>query len=100
MKWKLPKWQTIMYRTTQIMVVLPSIMGLVVMWIDRETGQAFLGTASSFFVLLAYLEIRKLKDWGEHNLSELVRVAEISARAAYKLKQRGGSVAVNGKEIN
>lgn len=74
-------------------------LGLILVWFIPWVGQALIWNSLVFLCWVVYFEVRGLKDWGEHNLEQLVKMAEVSAAAAYKVKQHGGKVIVSGKEM-
>lgn len=74
-------------------------LGLILVWFIPWVGQALIWNSLVFLCWVVYFEVRDLKDWGKHNLEKLVKMAEVSAAAAYKVKQHGGKVIVNDKEI-
>lgn len=76
-----------------------STFGLILVWFVPFVGQALIWNSLVFLCWVVFLEVRGLKDWGEHNLEQLVKMAEVSAAAAYKVKQHGGKVIVSGKEM-
>lgn len=76
-----------------------STLGLILVWFIPRVGQALIWDSIVFLCWVVYFEVRGLKGWGEHNLEQLVKMAEVSAAAAYKVKQHGGKVIVNAKEM-
>ncbi len=82
-----------------LLLVLFSWVGLILLWINPEVGRALTESSFIFLIWFVYFEVKDLKNWGENNINQLVKAAEVSAAAAYKLKQYGGKVSVNGKEL-
>lgn len=98
MRLKRPKWLTI-YNIVMVAFCLSVIMGFILICLNREWGRWCFDFAYGQFAVLAYLEVTKLKEWGSGNLSALIKAGEVSARAAYKLKQRGGIISINSQKI-
>lgn len=73
--------------------------GLILIWFFPLVGQALIWNSLVFLCWVVYFEVRGLKDWGEGNLEKLVKMAEVSAEAAYKVKKHGGKVLIDGKEM-
>lgn len=73
--------------------------GLLMLFFNLDIAKSLISGAFIFLSWFVYFEVRKLKDWGEHNINTLVKMAEVSAAAAYKLKQHGGKVYLNNKEL-
>ncbi|MGF7488556.1 hypothetical protein [Pasteurella bettyae] len=82
-----------------LLLVICSTLGLALVWFIPFIGQALIWNSLVFLCWVVYFEVRGLKDWGEHNLEQLVKMAEVSTAAAYKIKQHGGKVIMNGKEM-
>lgn len=81
------------------LLTICSTLGFVLVWFIPWVGQALIWNSIIFLCWVVYFEVRNLKDWGTNNLQQLVKMAEVSAAAAYKLKQHGGKVLIDGKEM-
>lgn len=81
------------------MLMLSGISGMTFVWFYPVIGQALIWNSIVFLCWVVYFEVRGLKDWGEDNLKKLVKMAEVSAEAAYKVKKYGGKVLLDGKEM-
>lgn len=81
------------------LLITSCTLGLILVWFIPWVGQALIWNSLVFLVWVVYFEVRGLKDWGARNLDQLVKMAEVSAAAAYKVKQHGGKVIVSGKEM-
>lgn len=49
------------------------------------------------FATIAYIEVLRLKEWGQQNLSDLLNAADKAAAACDKAVEQGKNVEVNGK---
>lgn len=81
------------------LLITSGTLGLILVWFIPWVGQALIWNTLVFLCWVVYFEVRGLKDWGERNLEQLVKMAEVSAAAAYKVKQHGGKVIISGKEM-
>ncbi|KGQ56596.1 Uncharacterised protein [Gallibacterium anatis] len=83
-----------------ILMIIFVIASVPILFIHTQLGMALLSSANAFLVVIAFFEVRNLKDWENKNVSDLVKGATIAARAAYKLKQhRGLDLVINGKKV-
>lgn len=82
-----------------LLLVLSSWTGSILVWINPKVGSALIESSFVFLLWVVYFEVKNLKNWGENNISQLVKTAEVAVVATYKLKQHGGKAILNGKEL-
>lgn len=95
---KKPKFLTLQ-NSNLFLFLMSSWGGLLMLFFDLGIAKSLIQSAFIFLSWFVYFEVRKLKDWGEGHINTLVKMAEVSASAAYKLKRYGGKVYLNNKEI-
>lgn len=67
-------------------------------WGSKVLADKLMFNTLLFFLVITYLEVRNLKEWGQKNLSDLIKAAETAEQACDKLVEKGGNVQINGKD--
>lgn len=66
-------------------------------WGDKLLADKLALNALLNLAIIVFHEVIRLKEWGQKNLSDLVKAADTAAKACDDLAAKGGKVEINGK---
>ncbi|MCR1838632.1 hypothetical protein NSA18_12180 [Pasteurella caecimuris] len=102
MKKKLSQYLSLLIKSLKIVAYFLFIVSVIGSWVMNWWGDKLLAdklalNALLLLAVITFYEVTRLKEWGQKNLSDLIKAADTAAKACDDLTANGGKVEINSK---